>query len=69
MYRFKKVYMCDHCGKVALPAIMLSPSEHYKTLPDGWNKLGKEHLCDKCSTVYKRFLDEVSLPTQHKIGF
>lgn len=70
MYKLKKVYICDHCGKVAL-------SEHHRIgkyiiavgIPKGWCKLGREHLCSQCSEVYERFKDEVLPPQKQNIGF
>ena len=59
MYKLKHVYICDHCGNVGMPMVhYYSPDVHYKTMPYGWTKLGKEHLCHSCSIIYKKFKGE-----------
>lgn len=30
-----------------------------KLLPIGWTKLGKEHLCPKCSKIYQKLKEEI----------
>lgn len=53
MKKLKWIYICNHCGDIALPEIILSPSEAYPVLPEGWGDIGnKTHLCPKC---YKAF--------------
>lgn len=55
----KWVYICDHCGAVALEETYFFMNSVWKEVPRGWTKLGKEDLCPECSRVYKRFKDEV----------
>ena len=54
-YKLRKVYICDHCKKVSLPDIWLSSSGSYKQIPEGWEHLGKEHLCPECYKTYMQF--------------
>lgn len=39
------IYICDHCGVIARPK--------------DWTLLGREHLCPKCSKIYRKFKEEV----------
>lgn len=55
----KKVYICDHCGAVALEETYCFYTYVYKDAPEDWTKLGKEDLCPICSETYKRFKNEV----------
>lgn len=60
MKKRKTVYICDHCGAVALPEIYYSFGDIWKDIPSGWmTALGKEHLCPKCSKIYLKFKREV----------
>ena len=54
-YKLRKVYICDHCKKVSLPDIWLSPGGSYKQIPEGWEYLGNEHLCPECYKAYLQF--------------
>ncbi len=56
MYKLKRVYICDRCGKVELPEYDMSG---VVLMPDGWRKLGREHLCYRCSRVYTILKDAV----------
>lgn len=60
MRKLKRVYICDHCGAVALEATYFFMNDVWKEAPRGWTKLGKEDLCPECSEVYKRFKDGVT---------
>lgn len=59
MLKHKRVYICDHCGVVALEEIHGFMGDIWKDAPEGWTKLGKENLCPTCSETYKRFRSEV----------
>ena len=59
MRKRKTIYICDHCGDIALEEIEYFFGDCFKTLPEGWTRLGKEHLCPKCSKIYRRFKQEV----------
>lgn len=54
MKRRKTVYICDHCGAVALQETYFFMGDTWKGPPEYWTKLGKEDLCPKCSKVYKK---------------
>ena len=58
MLKRKRVYICDHCGAVALEETHFFMNDVWRDAPDGWTKLGKEDLCPMCSKVYKRFVEE-----------
>lgn len=59
MRKRKTIYICDHCGDIALEDIGYYFYYCFKTLPEGWTRLGKEHLCPKCTEIYNRFKKEV----------
>lgn len=59
MLKRKKVYICDHCGAVALEETYCFMGDTWKDAPEGWTKLGEEDLCPVCSETYKRFKAEV----------
>lgn len=59
MLKRAKVYICDHCGAVALEERYFFMGDSWKGPPDYWAKLGNEDLCPVCSEAYKRFRDEV----------
>lgn len=59
MLKRKKVYICDHCGDVALEVLWFAGLDCWKGPPDGWTKLGNEDLCPVCSETYERFKSEV----------
>ena len=59
MIKRKRVYICDHCGAVALQEPYFFMEFAWKGAPKGWTKLGKEDLCPTCSKVYKRFVEEL----------
>lgn len=58
MLKRKRVYICDHCGAVALEQTDFFGTDVWKGAPKGWTKLGKEDLCPTCSKAYKRFMEE-----------
>ena len=58
MIKRRRVYICDHCGAIALEAEYLGINDSYKDASQGWTKLGKEDLCPRCSKEYKRFVKE-----------
>ncbi len=59
MLKRKRVYICDHCGAVALEEPYFFMEFAWKDAPKGWTKFGlKEDLCPTCSKVYKRFVEE-----------
>ena len=49
MKKRETIYICDHCGVIA----------REETEFGYWTQLGKEHLCPKCSEIYRRFKDAV----------
>ena len=53
MKKRETVYICDLCRDFTFgyPGI--------KTTPNGWTKLGKEHLCPKCSKIYQKLKEEI----------
>lgn len=54
MYKLRKIYICNHCGKIALPSIRSDGFDIWRALPDGWGMLSKnEHLCDVCYKAYE----------------
>jgi rubrerythrin len=59
MLTCKKVYICDHCGAVALEETYSFFVDTWKGAPEGWTKLGEEDLCPVCSETYRRFKNEV----------
>lgn len=55
MIKIKKIYICDHCNRLALYQTHPDGGE---CLPDGWKRLGrKEHLCPSCAKVWEHFKD------------
>lgn len=58
MIKRKRVYICDHCGVMALEEPYFFMEFAWKGAPKGWTELGKEDLCPTCSKVYKRFMEE-----------
>lgn len=53
MYKLRKVYICNHCGKIALPELRYCGMDAVKTIPSGWGMVSKnEHLCDVCYKAY-----------------
>ena len=65
MRKRKCVYICDHCGTVALEEIYFYMNDVLKGAPQGWTKLGKEDLCPTCSKVYDRFVKEIHDDSNH----
>ena len=59
MLKRKRVYICDHCGAVALEETHVFMNDAWRDAPDGWIKLGKEDLCPICAKTYERFKNEV----------
>lgn len=59
MKKRETIYICDHCGKAEIEGIEFIFGFYAKVLPNGWTKLGKEHLCPKCSKIYRKFKEEV----------
>nr|DAD57992.1 MAG TPA: rubredoxin transport protein [Caudoviricetes sp.] len=59
MIKRKRVYICDHCGAVALELTYYAMGDSWKDAPEGWRKLGKEDLCPVCSETYEKFKAEV----------
>lgn len=59
MLKRNRVYICDHCGAVALEETYFFMTDVWKGAPEGWTKLGKEDLCPTCSKAYKRFVEEL----------
>lgn len=51
MLKRKRVYICDHCGAVALEETYFFMTDVWKGAPEGWTKLGKEDLCPTCSKL------------------
>lgn len=58
-YKLKRVYICDNCGKVALPEDTFDCG---KIMPFKWDQIGKhEHYCDECAEAFNRFRARVRL--------
>lgn len=55
MRKLKRIYICDHCGAIAIPQIRCCGENAYKVRPFDWTRLGKEDLCPKCSLIYEKF--------------
>lgn len=58
MYKLKKVYICDNCGKISLPDVNCHGIDSFKTMPENWDKIGKSHFCETCGMAFRRFLEE-----------
>ena len=59
MRKLKRIYICDHCGAIAIPKVDYFEGYIFKSKPRGWTKLGKEDLCPECSLIYEKFKKEV----------
>lgn len=60
MKKRETVYICDHCGKAEVETKKLRYDGFLiRYLPDGWTKLGREHLCPKCSEIYRKLKEEI----------
>lgn len=60
MYKLRHIYICDHCGAIALPETVCFMGDSFKDRPNGWERLGKEDLCPVCYKSYKHFKDSIS---------
>lgn len=58
MIKRKRVYICDHCGAVAVEEEHFSMNDRWESAPRDWTITGKEDLCSTCSKIYKRFVKE-----------
>lgn len=58
MRKREVVYICDHCGKTEVEVKELWFNSYVSVFPDGWTKLGREHLCPKCSKLYRKLKEE-----------
>lgn len=68
MRKRKTIYICDHCGIIALEEKKyLFDDGFIYVLPKYWTQLGKEHLCPKCTEIYRRFKEEVCNEQQKSI--
>lgn len=59
MKKRETIYICDHCGVIAREETEFGFGFHFKTLPKDWTLLGREHLCPKCSEIYRKFKEKV----------
>lgn len=59
MKKRETVYICDHCGKVEIEEKGFCSGFIVKMLPKDWTELGKEHLCPKCSKIYRKLKEEI----------
>ncbi len=51
----RKVYICDHCGRVELPRRAdVCGVYGDEMLPNGWGDFGSSHLCSDCYYKWKR---------------
>lgn len=55
MKKRETIYICDHCGVIAREETEFGFGFYFKTLPKDWTLLGREHLCSKCSEIYRKF--------------
>lgn len=58
MLKRARVYICDHCGAIALEQNNFFVHDTWKSPPEGWRKLGNEDLCPLCAATYRRFKEE-----------
>lgn len=57
MYKLKWVYICDFCGKVALPELAYcGAGDAVKRVPSGWIFNRQGHLCKECSDAMAKAL-------------
>lgn len=55
MYKLRKIYICNHCGKIALPELYGVGEDLYKAMPPGWGAITRhEHLCPRCFGAYEQ---------------
>lgn len=59
MKKRETVYICDHCGKAEVEVKEFWFHYYIAVLPDGWTELGREHLCPKCSKLWRKVKEEV----------
>ena len=59
MLKRARVYICDHCGAVALEQTYCFYGDCRKGPPEHWTKLGDKDLCPTCTTIYRNFKYEV----------
>ncbi len=59
MIKRKRVYICDHCGVVALEQLHCFMGDCWKGPPENWSKLGNEDLCPLCTATYRKFKDKI----------
>lgn len=54
MYKLRRVYICDKCGKMAEPIIKYTALDTYRGFPLGWEEIGnKMHLCPECKEAFE----------------
>lgn len=66
MLKRKRVYICDHCGAIALEETYATMNDSWKGAPEGWTKLSNEDLCPVCTETYKRFKSELMNENKEK---
>lgn len=55
MLKFRKVYICDCCGKVEAPRYSGKPYFLHRQLPLYWEKIAGKTLCSNCADSYKLY--------------
>lgn len=58
MLKRARVYICDHCGAIALEQNNFFMQDTWKSAPDDWVKLGDKDLCPICADAYRKFREE-----------
>ena len=62
MYKLRRVYICNHCGAVALPRVLCVGMDIVRTMPSGWStRDGSFHLCPDCYRAYQALREQIPM--------